>query len=108
ITVDANTTRPVITYVSGGSAVGGGNGVSLNISTSGSGESVQWYKDGVIIANATAKQYSFSNFALGSIGTYTAQVTNSLGTYTSRPIVLELLDSGIGPLITRQPASWAI
>lgn len=105
ITVDANTTRPVITYVPGSRAVGGGDYVSLNIATSSSGETVQWFKDGAAIPNATSKDYTFSNFALSSVGTYTAQVTNTSGTFTSRSIVLELLDSGVAPLITTQPVS---
>ncbi len=108
ITVDSNVARPVVTYVSGGAAVAGGEGVSLSVSTSGSGESVQWFKDGVIIANATAKNYSFNNFTPGSAGTYTLQVTNASGTFTSRPIVLELLDAGLAPLITMQPVSATV
>ena len=104
ITVDANTTRPVITYVQGGRAVGGGDSVTLNISTSSSGETVQWFKDGIIIANATSKSYAFSNFGLSSVGIYTAQVTNASGTFTSRPIALELFNAGVAPLITTQPA----
>jgi hypothetical protein len=105
VTVDANNARPVITYVQGSRSVQGGNNVYLGISTSSSGETVQWFKDGLIIPNATGKEYSFNNFALGSIGSYTAQVTNAGGTFTSRPIVLELMDSGIAPLITRQPVA---
>jgi hypothetical protein len=105
ITVDANTTRPVITYVQGSRSLPGGESAYLQIATSSSGESVQWFKDGVIIANATSKEYSFSNFGLGSVGTYTAQVSNTSGTFTSRPIVLELLDSGTAPIITLQPVS---
>lgn len=105
ITVDANTTRPVITYVQGSRAVAGGSSASLYISTSSSGETVQWFKDGIAIPNATAKEYSFSNFALTSVGTYTAQVTNTSGTFTSRSIVLELLDAGSAPVITMQPVS---
>lgn len=105
ITVDANTTRPVITYVQGSRSIAGGSNATLQVATSSSGETVQWFKDGLIIPNATEKEYSFSKFALGSAGTYTAQVSTTLGTFTSRAIVLELLDAGEAPVITRQPVS---
>ena len=103
VTVDANTTRPVFTYVQGGRAYPGGSSAYLTVTTSGSGENVQWLKDGVVIPNATEKQYSFSNFGLNSAGSYTVQVTNASGTFTSRAIVLELLNAGAAPLILRPP-----
>lgn len=103
VTVDSNVSRPVITYVSGGKAVQRGSGVSIGVRTSGTAETFQWYKDGVIIANATAKEYSFSNFGPGSVGVYTVQVTNSTGTYTSRPIPLAMRDDGRAPIIRISP-----
>lgn len=103
ITVDSNASRPVFTYVQGSRAVAGGSSVSLDVTTSGSGETVQWFKDSVVIPNVSTKSYSFSNFTTASPGTYTVQVTNASGTFTSRPIVLELLDSGAAPVITMQP-----
>ncbi|HVU32860.1 MAG TPA: immunoglobulin domain-containing protein [Opitutaceae bacterium] len=108
ITVDSNVNRPVITFTPGGQAIAGGNSATLTITTSGSGETVQWYKDGVLIPNGTTKTYSFSSFAASSAGTYTAQVTNATGTYTSRAIPLELLNSGMAPVITVSPASTTI
>ncbi len=107
ITVDSNVARPTFTYVPGGRAVAGGSGVSLEVTTSGSGETVQWFKDGLVIPNVSTKSYSFSNFTTASPGTYTVQVINSAGTFTSRSIVLELLDSGTAPVITIQPVSVA-
>lgn len=108
LTVDTNATRPVFTYVPGGRAVIGGQSASLSISTSGAGETVQWFKDGVIIPNALSKDYSFPNFGVSSGGTYTAQVTSAAGTFTSRAMVLELMDAGASPLITRQPVGQTI
>jgi hypothetical protein len=105
ITVDSNVSRPVITYVQGSRALSGGSYSTLTIATSGSGESVQWFKDGVLIANATSKDYSISNFSSTGVGTYTAQVTNSIGTYTSAPIVLTMLNAGMTPVITTPPTS---
>lgn len=108
VTVDSFSTRPVITYVPGGRSVTGGSSVELSISTSSSGETVQWYKDGVIIANATSKQYYFSNFGASSVGSYTAQVTTTAGTFTSRAIALEMREAGVSPRILQQPVGRSV
>ncbi|HEY1107813.1 MAG TPA: immunoglobulin domain-containing protein, partial [Opitutaceae bacterium] len=108
VTVDSFSTRPVITSVPGGRAIMGGSYADLYISTSSSGETVQWYKDGIIIANATSKQYSFSNFGPSSVGSYTAQVTTTAGTFTSRAILLEMREGGISPRILQQPVAMSV
>jgi hypothetical protein len=104
VTVDSNISRPVITYVSGSAAANGGENASLEIGTSSTVQAVQWLKNGAVIGGATSTSYSLGNFSLSSIGTYTAQVTTAAGTFTSREIALELLNSGLAPVITTQPA----
>jgi hypothetical protein len=103
--VSVQATRPVITYTSGGCAVAGGASASISVQTSGSNDTVQWFKDGVVIPNATTKNYSFSNFGRSSVGVYTAQVTSGQSTFTSSPIVLEMMSSGQSPVITESPHS---
>lgn len=109
ITVDSNVSRPAITYTSGGHAIAGGtNNVKISITTSGSGEEVQWFKDNVLVANATSKEYSFNNFTYNSAGSYTARISNGSGTFWSGPIVLSLLDGGIKPQIVAQPSGASV
>lgn len=107
ITVDLTSARPVITYTPGGSAVAGGNSAYLNISLAPNlgTTTVAWKKDGVVVPNATGTSLTLGMFTASMAGSYTAEVTTTTGTYTSRPIPLRLLDAGRSPRITVQPAS---
>lgn len=107
ITVDLSSARPVITYVSGSQTVTGGSypQPSINLAPTVTNYTVAWKKDGVQVPNATQLYLSFSNFGLSGEGTYTAEVTTSAGTFTSRPMVLALRHKGELPHFIRQPVS---
>jgi len=107
ITVDLSAARPVITYASGSQAVAGGSNASPRIEVApGIGTySVQWKKNGAAIPNAYSLTLYLANFDLTMTGVYTAEVTTKTGVYTSRPIVLDLLNSSAAPRILQQPMS---
>jgi large repetitive protein len=108
VTVDTVSARPAITYTSGSLLVTGGGWASTSINVSASNATIRWLKDGMAIPGATSTSFSLSNFSATAAGTYTAEVTTSASTVTSRPIVLQQLDAGLAPTITRQPASLAV
>jgi hypothetical protein len=108
ITVDTISTRPVIIYTSGSMLVTGGSWVNINVNLSVGTATLRWLKDGVAIPGATSTSFSVQNFSTIAAGTYTAEVTTTSGTVTSRAIVLQQLDAGQVPQITMQPVSVAI
>jgi hypothetical protein len=107
VTVDLSSARPVITYVAGSQSVMGGSYVqpSINVAPGVTNYTVAWKKNGVVVPNATSLYMTISPFDLTLEGTYTAEVTASGTTYTSRPIDLALLNKDLIPRITTQPAS---
>jgi hypothetical protein len=108
ITIDTVSLRPAITYTSGSALVTSGSWASVGINLSVSSATVRWLKDGVVIPGATSTSFSLQSFGATAAGTYTAEVTTTAGTVTSRPIVLQQLDAGQLPQITRQPVSQAV
>lgn len=110
ITVDLSTSRPVIVYTSGSQAVTGGSNASafIYVSPSVTSYTVLWKKDGVVVPNANSLYLNLYNFGPSAVGSYTAEVTTGGSTYTSRPVVLSLYDSGTAPRITTQPATRTV
>lgn len=73
--ITANPTSP--TVATGGS-------VTLSVSASGTGPlTYQWSKDGTDITGATSSTYSITTASSTDAGSYTATVTNALGSATS-------------------------
>jgi len=68
--------------------------------------SMQWYKDGVIVAGATSTTLTLSNVPLSAAGAYSVVATNSAGTVTSNSASLSV--SGSAPSFTLQPTSQVI
>ncbi len=56
-----------------------GDQATLELNTNIEGLTYQWYKDAVIIADATNKNYELSSLTVDDAGTYTIQVTGSCG-----------------------------
>ena len=81
-----------------------GKTVSFSVTATGAGNSYQWYKDGVVIAGATAASYKVDDCrAAASLGSYTVKVTNVAGSVTSLAAVLAVP----APVITSQPQSYS-
>lgn len=107
LSVDLSSARPVITYTSGSMALQEASYASINISIAPGvpNPMIVWKKDGVTVPNANAATLSFGSFKREAVGIYTAEVTSSGITYTSRPIVISVLNDGVAPAILRQPSS---
>ena len=65
----------------------------------------QWARDGVALPGATTSVLSLTNLTLADAGTYTATVSNALGTVTSAGAKVVVLTTGTeAPQILVQPA----
>ncbi len=76
---------PAITAQPSGGVLSNGS-ASLSVSTTGSGLSYQWRKDGVNISGATSASYTAT-----AAGTYSVVVTNTAGSVTSSGAVISAL-----------------
>ena len=79
---------PAITVLAGDSA-------TLRVLARGSSLSYQWYFNGVAISGATQATLSLANVQAANAGTYTVQISNSLGSATSTGEVV-MVDTGGG------------
>ncbi len=65
----------------------------------------QWYLNGAPIPNATSSSYQVTAVGASDAGSYTVQISNSVGAVTSTPAALAVV---IPPAITSQPASQTL
>lgn len=72
------------------------------------GATVQWYRDGTAIPNATSYSYYISNAQPAHAGTYRATVTNAAGSTTSKDAVWTVDLSSARPVITATSGSQAV
>ncbi|HZM06209.1 MAG TPA: immunoglobulin domain-containing protein, partial [Candidatus Saccharimonadales bacterium] len=91
----------IITQPVGGNEAVGDN-FTFMVTATGTSLSYQWQKNGANIANATGPCLALSNLGLGDAGNFTVIVTNSVGSVTSTPAILEV---GYPPAITTNPVS---
>ena len=92
LTISANTvitTQPVASY----SLCPGGT-ITLTAASSGTGNTYQWKKDGVVIPGATTTTFTKAAAVLADAGTYTFTVTNGCGSLTSQNSVVRVV-SGV-------------
>jgi membrane carboxypeptidase/penicillin-binding protein PbpC len=76
----------------------------LSVTATGSGNSFQWFRNGLAIAGATNSSYVITDcYAAASLGSYTATVSNAVGTVTSAAAVVSVAL----PAITSQPQSYS-
>ena len=68
---------------------------------------IQWRKDGTLIAGAHRSSLTFSPIEESDAGTYTAEITTAQGNTTSRPIIVTTTVPE-PPRITTQPQSIAL
>ncbi len=83
-----------------------GTSVSFTVVATGTpAPTYQWKKGGTAIpTGGTAATYTLASPVVGDTGTYTVTVTNSAGTITSGPSVLNVLPRAAAPSIDLQPA----
>jgi alpha-tubulin suppressor-like RCC1 family protein len=66
-----------------------GSGLSLSVTASGSNSpTYQWYKDGVLLSGQTTSKLTISTTNTSSAGSYTVEITNWLGSTTSKPVAV--------------------
>ena len=76
VTVPVTFTKPLLSQT-----VTAGKSINFNTTVAGTAPiSLQWYKDGARINNATNLTYAITNTALGDTGTYTLWGTNAVST----------------------------
>lgn len=80
---------PVITAQPVAQTATAGQSVTLSVTATGTPlPSFQWSRDGTPIYGATAATLTFTSVSTSNSGSYTVDVTNSLGTVTSSAVVL--------------------
>lgn len=79
---------PSITTHPASQSVTAGGSVTLGVVATGGGLSYQWKLNGAAIPGATDATHTISNATLAAAGSYTVDVTNSVGTRTSNPATL--------------------
>lgn len=72
-----------------------GSASSVSVTTSGSGLTYQWYKDGAVLAGATSPSYTIASFGGAQAGTYAVSVTGSGVTLRSADAQLSVLPDGV-------------
>lgn len=83
-----------------------GESATLSVSATGKpSPTIQWRKDGNVIANATGPTLSFNPLSLADTGTYTALVSNSAGNLTSTAAIVTVTEPIPPVVITNQPHS---
>lgn len=97
---------PVITTQPQSQTIYEGENVVLSVVASGKPAPLyQWKKNGSIISGATNKNYYIDEVQAIDVGTYSVDITNSLGNVTSDNAVLTVI---YAPIITTQPQSQTI
>lgn len=81
-------TAPVILSQSGDITLASGNRLDLTVSASGSNDTYQWRKGGMIIPGASLATYTLATVSVSDAGTYDVVVTNSSGSVTSTGVVV--------------------
>lgn len=65
---------------------------------------IAWFKDGIVIPGATGTSYQISSARLQDSGTYTIKLTNAAGTFTSDPIIVEVVERTPPEILTVTPS----
>jgi alpha-tubulin suppressor-like RCC1 family protein/sugar lactone lactonase YvrE len=85
------TLPPTITDQTQSQTITAGTNVTLSVTAAGTPNlSYQWSKDSTPLPGATGPVYTISSFSIDKTGAYTVAITNSAGSVTSQPIVLDL------------------
>ncbi len=101
--------RPTITRQPVGRPVLVGATATLFVEATGPGVlTYQWFKDGRAISGATSPELLLGSVTLGAAGSYSATVTNSIGTVTTEVATITVNDRASAPVILVQPAPQVV
>jgi len=105
-----STVSPTFTVQPVAQTVTVGTGVTFSVTATGTPTpTLQWRKDGVAIAGATASSLTLNAVSASSAGSYSVVATNSAGTVTSTAAVLTVTGpSTVAPSISLQPQSQVV
>jgi alpha-tubulin suppressor-like RCC1 family protein len=107
VTVDQTPSAPSIVTHPAGVAVKTGASATFSVRAAGTGTLVyQWRRNEVPLAGATSATLTLPSVQFAQAGLYDVVVTNTVGTATSSPAPLTLLDI-LPPVITRDPVAVA-
>jgi len=102
-------TPPVITTNPAGGKKVVGESFTFSVSATGTGPfTYQWKKDGTTLSGATSATLTISPLAVENAGSYTAVVTNVVGSVTSSGATLEVDKELKAPTFTKQPANASV
>jgi hypothetical protein len=92
-TAGGTDTAPVVTASPQGHTIATGSSVVFDVAATGANISYQWKKGGTAILGATTRLLMLSNAQASDAGSYTVTLTNSAGTVTSSPAVLNVVST---------------
>jgi hypothetical protein len=92
------TDAPQITHQPWDIPVAIGTTATLQVAATGGGLSYLWSRNGIPIPGATLASYTLAAASAASVGTYTATVSSSLGSVTSRAAAVSVVTSPPGEL----------
>jgi DNA/RNA endonuclease G (NUC1) len=98
---------PAITAQPAGVSAPVGGTATFTVAATGNATlTYQWFKDDAEVTGATGTTLTLTNIQLADAGTYTAVVTNSIGSATSNGAVLVI--SGVAPSIVTSPVTKSV
>ncbi|MBL9032620.1 MAG: immunoglobulin domain-containing protein [Phycisphaerae bacterium] len=105
-TISANSPCPAFVTHPVGNDYCDGALVALTVSVSGAPTpTLQWRKNGINIPGATGTTYAFNNATSANSGTYDCVATNSCGSATSNPAIVQVTEQ---PFIDTQPTNQVV
>lgn len=109
VTVQAAPTPPSITTQPVGVTVTDGSSINLSVQAAGSAPLLyQWSKNGAVIPGAVNPTYTVAAATANDAGSYTVEVSNSLGTITSSPAIVTVQAAVSAPVIVFQPLDTTV
>lgn len=100
---------PAILTQPAGQTVNDGDPVTLNVAVGGTSPfSYQWRLGGVQIIGAAGSSYTISSAHITNEGLYDVVVQNAVGSVTSAPALVTIVDSNSPPIITQPPIDQSV
>lgn len=102
---------PIFTQHPASQTVAAGGSVTFSATASGTPTpTLQWAKDGTLLAGATAASYTISSARATDAGAYTVVATNSVNSVTSNSaqLTVTVVSANVAPQITSQPLAQTV
>lgn len=97
-------TPPTVAWISAPQEAAEGQRVTFSIQAAGHPTpTIQWLKDGQVIAGANTSSHTIPACSRTDAGRYVVRVTNPAGTAATPPVTLTVVPPPTPPIITKQP-----